>query len=139
MRVATWGTGDVTRQSPEEKACGELRGFSTMHASAMVSVATYSIFELARVSLRPIAFRVWIDCSAIHAGLRYYDVPYFSYQQLERARFEQSAVYLCFLQPVWRLLNEQVGRSESEMLVDQARLFPCRVRLLHTLLHTHPT
>lgn len=123
MRVATWGTDDVTRQTPEQKASGEMRGFDVMHESAMVAVGMYSLFEFARVSLRPIAFRVYVDFGAVGGDIRHFDVGYYDSRQIMEPHYESSAAYLTFLKPVWWLLNEHAGRTKSEATKDQARLY----------------
>ena len=120
MRARTWGTGDLTRMSDEQRACGEMRGFATMHESAVVATGIYSIFEFARATQRPISFRIWVNLFAVGGGMRYFDVEYFDFRQVtSSARLVESDVHKKFLQPIWILLNEHVGRTHEQVLDDQ--------------------
>ena len=59
MRLATHGTGDLTRMTDEQRAAGQQRGHTILQESRDHSAAVYSIFEALRVALELIKEGGW--------------------------------------------------------------------------------
>jgi len=121
MRLATYGTGDLTRLSEQQRAAGELRGEETLLESRLVATGHYALFNLARATLRPFALRIFVDFNAIGGNIEYFDISYFEWTQLTLKHYEESDAYRHFTSVVWQKTNDGYARTREEELSDQVR------------------
>ena len=121
MRLATYGTGDLTRINEQQRAAGELRGEGTLLESRLVATGHYALFNLARATLRPFALRIFVDFNAIGGNIEYFDISYFEWTQLTLKHYEESDAYRHFTSVVWHRTNDGYARTREEELTDQVR------------------
>ena len=122
MRLSTYGTGDLTRLTDEQRAAGQMRGQDIYQESRSHSAAVYSYFELLRaLPHKVITFEIVISLAAI--GRKEPLRRVFTLAGVEctnRAAFK-AGEFCAVLGEVWHILNQDVGRTEDEVLSDQAR------------------
>ena len=122
MRLSTYGTGDLTRLTDEQRAAGQMRGQDIYQESRSHSAAVYSYFELLRaLPHKVITFEIVISLAAI--GRKEPLRRVFTLAGVEctnRAAFE-AGEFCAVLGELWHILNQNVGRTKYEVLSDQAR------------------
>ena len=122
MRLATHGTGDLTRMTDEQRAAGQQRGHTILQESRDHSAAVYSIFEALRASPgMVIVFEIVISLAAIGRAepLRRV-ITLAGVECSNRAAFAVGQ-FKKFLDDLWHILNQGVGRTAYQVLSDQAR------------------
>ena len=123
MRLATFGTGDLTRLSNEMRAAGQLRGERTLQESREHATVAYQIGERLRAAPQTaIRVELWIFLNAIGrmeplrrtitiTGLECSSASAFAAGELKR--------YV--LNDLWHITNQGVGRTAAEVLDEQVR------------------
>ena len=122
MRLATHGTGDLTRMTDEQRAAGQQRGHTILQESRDHSAAVYSIFEALRASPgMVIVFEIVISLAAIGRAepLRRV-ITLAGVECSNRAAFAVGQ-FKKFLDDLWHILNQGVGRTAYQVISDQAR------------------
>lgn len=125
MRLSTHGTGDLNRLSDEQRAAGQLRGQQVMQESRDHSAELYSIFEAVRASPNMV-ITCEIVFSLVAIGRQEPLRRVFTLAGVEcsnRAAFE-AGEFCAVLGELWYITNQNVGRTEEEVLADQARARP---------------
>jgi len=122
MRLSTHGTGDLNRLTDEQRAAGHMRGQETYQASRDHSAEVYSIVEPLRASPdMVITCEIVISLSAIGRQeplRRVFTIA--GVECSDRAAFE-AGEFCGVMNELWYLLNQGVGRTEEEVLLDKAR------------------
>ena len=122
MRLATHGTGDLTRMTDEQRAAGQQRGHTILQESRDHSAAVYSIFEALHASPgMVIVFEIVISLAAIgrEEPLRRV-ITLAGVECSNRAAFA-AGEFKKFLDDLWYILNQGVGRTAYQVITDQAR------------------
>ena len=122
MRLATHGTGDLTRLTAEQRAAGQLRGQEILQASRDQAAEVYSLVEVLRAWPNKVfTFEIVISLAAI--GRKEPLRRVFTLAGVECSSREAFAAgeFKKFLDELWYILNQNVGRTAYDVLSDKAR------------------